>query len=605
MLNPRIYRMGLVPVVLAVIVFAFSLDDQQGALGTNIVPDAFNGSRAFVTMNALSAAYPVRAPGSLADRHLASYVSAALHGYGFHMIKDTSTVSTVDGSRTIQNVIGVRPGAHSGSIVIVSHRDARGSPATAGLSGTAVMLELARVLSGQALNRTLVLASTSGSDGAAGAQRLASVLPGPADAVVVLGDLAGAQAGQPVVAPWSDGQAVAPTGLRNTVTAALTAQTGRRTVEPGLGGQLAHLAFPMSGTEQVPFVSAGHSAVWLSLSGAANVGPKEQVSKAAIGAMGRTVLEATNALEEGSAVPAPSAYLIWDGKVIPSWAVRFLVLVLMLPVLAVTIDGVARARRRGHAISRWIGWVLASALPFVLAVLLALIARATSWIAAAPPAPVASGVVPLGGGGIALLVLGGLVILGGLVGLRRVLVGLLGLRRLAPQPPRRARTSAGFARGETHQGAHGPAAGVMIVLCAVSLVIWVTNPFAALLLLPALHLWVWVVAPEPRLPLPIRVLMFLLGLAPGALVALVFASTFGLGPVGMAWSTALLLGAGTVGLAVAIEWSLVLACAISVALVIIRTARVPAPEPLPVTIRGPMSYAGPGSLGGTESALRR
>ena len=61
----------------------------------------------------------------------------------------------------------------------------------------------------------------------------------------------------------------------------------------------------------------------------------------------------------------------------------------MLPVLAVTIDGIARARRQGHSISRWAGWVLASALPFVLTVLLVLIARATDWITAAPPAPVA------------------------------------------------------------------------------------------------------------------------------------------------------------------------------------------------------------------------
>jgi len=28
-------------------------------------------------------------------------------------------------------------------------------------------------------------------------------------------------------------------------------------------------------------------------------------------------------------------------------------------------------------------------------------------------------------------------------------------------------------------------------------------------------------------------------------------------------------------------------------------------QPLDVTVRGPVTYAGPGSLGGTESALRR
>jgi hypothetical protein len=94
-------------------------------------------------------------------------------------------------------------------------------------------------------------------------------------------------------------------------------------------------------------------------------------------------------------------------------------------------------------------------------------------------------------------------------------------------------------------------------------------------------------------------------LAPAAFVALSFASTFDLGPVGMAWSTVLLTGGGVVTPLTVIEWSLVFACAIGVALMIVRAARAPAPEAVPVSIRGPLSYAGPGSLGGTKSALRR
>jgi hypothetical protein len=606
MLNPRIYRMGLIPVLLAVIVFAFSLGDQQGPLSTNIVPDAFNTSQAYGTMKALAEQYPSRRPGSPQDNALAGRVAARLRGDGFRIVTSSSAVSSVDGSRTIQNVFGIRAGAHGGSIVIVSHRDARAAPSVAGLSGTAVMLELARVVSGQALNRTLVLASTSASDGAAGAERLASALPGPVDAVIVLGDLTGADLRRPVVSPWSESHVIAPTGLRNTVAAALKAQTGLAVREPGLGGQLAHLVFPMSGSEQAPFDSVGRPAVMLSLSDTLEVDPNERVSRPVIGEMGRAVLQATNALEAGPALPTPSAYLTWDGKVIPSWAVRLLVLVLMLPVLAVTIDGVARARRRGYLVSRWVGWVLVSALPFVLAVVLVLIAGATGWIAAAPPAPVQSGLVPLGGGGIALLVLLGLLILGGSVLLRRVLVRLLRPDRPSPEPARRRnRLPAGSAAVAFERTSFGAAAGVMVVLGTVSLAIWLANPFAALLVLPALHLWVWAVSPQPRLPLPARILMLLLGLAPGALVALAFASTFGLAPLGVAWSAVLLLAAGGVGVVTAIEWSLVLGCAISVAVVIARAARQPAPEARAVTVRGPITYAGPGSLGGTKSALRR
>jgi hypothetical protein len=55
----------------------------------------------------------------------------------------------------------------------------------------------------------------------------------------------------------------------------------------------------------------------------------------------------------------------------------------------------------------------------------------------------------------------------------------------------------------------------------------------------------------------------------------------------------------------AIEWSLYLGCAISVIAIAGRSVRQPQSEPAPVTVRGPVTYAGPGSLGGTKSALRR
>ena len=42
MLDPRIYRMGLTAVLLAVIVLAFSLGDQPGPQGTTLAPQAFN-----------------------------------------------------------------------------------------------------------------------------------------------------------------------------------------------------------------------------------------------------------------------------------------------------------------------------------------------------------------------------------------------------------------------------------------------------------------------------------------------------------------------------------------------------------------------------------
>ena len=46
MLDGRIYRAALVPVLLVLIVCAFSLKDQPPALQTTLAPDAFSGPRA-------------------------------------------------------------------------------------------------------------------------------------------------------------------------------------------------------------------------------------------------------------------------------------------------------------------------------------------------------------------------------------------------------------------------------------------------------------------------------------------------------------------------------------------------------------------------------
>src|SRR5437660_4175074 len=199
MLDPRIYRTGLVPVVLAVIVLAFSLQNQPGALSTTLAPDAYSAQNAYATMNALAARYPDRRPGSAGDRGVADYVAAALGRDNFTVSRDSFSGHTVDGTTALQNVTGMRAGQLAGTIAIVSARDSLRGPARAQLSGTAVMLELARLLAGETQQHTVVLASISGTAGGAGALRLADTLPQPVDAVIVLGDLAGTTVHQPLV----------------------------------------------------------------------------------------------------------------------------------------------------------------------------------------------------------------------------------------------------------------------------------------------------------------------------------------------------------------------------------------------------------------------
>jgi hypothetical protein len=591
MLDPRIYRTGMFVVVLAVIVLAFSFEDQQGPAGTSLAPQAFNGQNAFSGMVSMARDDPVRRPGSEGDFALADQVASSLRQDGFGVSKDVFKGRTVDGVRTLENVVGVRPGLSGGSVVIVAHRDSLSSPATAELSGTSTLIELARDLAGETLHRTIVLASTSGSAGTAGAIRLASTLNGPVDAVIALGDLASRDVRGPVVVPWSSGQAVAPPMLRNTVAAALLAQAALPPGGTSTFGQFVHLAVPLTLSEQGPFGARGMPAVLLSRSGERVPANQEPTSTAPITAMGRTVLETISALDGAPSVARPSAYVLFSGKVVPGWAIRLFVLALILPVLGATIDGIARVRRRGHTILRWVLWLLTGALPFALAVALVEGARLLRVPKIAPRAPVQAGAIPLGGTGIVVL---GAVALAVALGfaLRPTLIRLIG-----GQPNRSQQAG--------DPVSPGAAAAVLLVMCAVTIAIWVTNPFAAALIVPALHLWMWVVTPDVRLRPALVLILLLAGLAAPALMFVYYGVTLGLGPVGLAWGATLELAGGTFGVVAAVEWSIVLGCLVSVVAIAVRGAREDRPEQVPVTVRGPVTYAGPGSLGGTKSALRR
>lgn len=602
MLDPRIYRMSLVVAALALVVLAFSLTDQPGALRSSLAPAAFNGDNVSATMHSLQAGDPSRAPGSAGDRGVARQVRAALASSAdsFSVTTDRFRAHTVDGERSLENVVATRPGTSSGrgSIVVVAPRDL---PGLAGTSPTAALLELGRDLGGETLQRTVVLASITGSQGTAGAMRLAATLPGPVDAVIVLGDLASAHARQPVVIPWTTREAIAPPQLRSTLSAALSAQSSVRSRSPGVLDQLAHLAFPLTISEQGPFGTVGMPAVELSLSGergpsagAAIIGP------AALTAVGRGVLSTISALDGGSTIAAPSAQVLIDGQIVPSWAISLFVLALIIPVALTTIDGVARARRRRYLVGGSLVAVLGAAGPFLAAGLVLVIAHAVGALSA-PPGAVGPGAIAVGAGSVAVMAVALLAALGAAVLARGGFVALGGERS-----PRGSRVSrAGGPDRAADRGADGAAAAMLLVLCVVTLLIWLANPFAAALLVPALHLWLWAIDSDLALALPARLAMLTLGMLPIAGLVVFDAHTLGYGPGGAAWEAVLLLCGHVVSWVAAAEWCFVFGCLVTGVAIVVSAARRPELEAPPVTVRGPATYAGPGSLGGTKSALRR
>lgn len=597
MLNGRLYRAAFVPFVFALAIAAFSLTGRANPLRSTLAPDAFEGRPAFAELTSLAAEFPNRRPGSRGDQALAGHISRELEGLGgtagggFTVRTRRFTGQTIDGERQLSTIVAQRPGSTDAKpLVIVAHRDAASRGARAELSATAALLELARVFAARETQRTIVLVSTSGgSGGDAGAADFAAGHPGPFDGAIVLGDLAGTRERKPFVVPYSDASGSAPVQLQRTVDSAITLETGSDPGAPSGIGQLAHLAFPLTVGEQGPLNAAGIGAVLVQVSGEHGPSSSDRVSAQRLEVFGRAVLSAVDALDSSADLPSGTqAGLLVQRKTIPAWAVRLLAAALLLPPLIAAADGLARARRRRHAVARWSLWTLLCAVPFLGAALFAVLLGALGIIGATPSAPLPPNALGFDGAAA-----------------RAVLAVLLAFALawlLWPMLVRRLGLS-------VRPDSDGAGVGMLLVLLGVGVVVWALNPFAALLLLPAMHVWLLIVSPELRPRPPAALAIVASGLLPLALLMAFYAHQLGLGPGRVAWMAVLLVAGGHVGAPAVLLWSLALGCATATAMLALTLgSSTPGPgddDMKEVTIRGPLSYAGPGSLGGTESALRR
>jgi Peptidase family M28 len=597
MLNGRLYRAAFLPFFFAVAIAAFSLTGRPAPLRSTLAPDAFEGSRAFAELGALAGRFPDRRAGSSGDQALAGYVAQTLRslgggaGGGFTVKTKRFTAQTIDGERELTNVIAQRPGSTGATpIVILAHRDAAARGSRAELSGTAALLELARVFAARETQRTIVLVSTSGgSGGDAGAAEFLAQSGGPFDAAIAIGDLAGTRQRKPFVVPFSDGFGSAPVELQRTLADAITSEAGVDPGSPSGFGQLAHLAFPLTVGEEGPLNAAGVPSVLVQVSGERGPSSSEPISVAGLEGFGRAVLSAVDALDTSPDVPAAmQTGLLIQRKTIPAWALRLLLGTLLPPPLIVAADGLARARRRRLPVARWSLWTLLCAAPFLLSALFAIVLGAVGIIGAAPQSPIPPQSLSFDGAAAASLL--AVVLAFALAWL----VWPVALRRLG-------------LRARPQSDAAGVA--MLLVLLPVAAIVWLLNPVAELLLLPAVHLWLLVVSPELRPRPPAAVAIALAALIPLALLIAFYADQLGLGVGRLAWMAVLLVAGGHVGLPAVLLWSLALGCVAAATMLALSTAStIPGEDDRPsgeITIRGPMSYAGPGSLGGTQSALRR
>lgn len=598
MIEPRIYRAAFLPALLALVLVAFSLETAPRAVPQGLAADAlFEGTGAVNMVRDIAASTPDRRAGRPGDAAVASRVKQAFLSHGF-----PTTVDRFEQDGTpLVNVIGRRPGSTSKEIVVLAARDAATVPDEAGSAAdTAALIEFARVFEGRASRRTLVLASVDGGQlGDAGARRFAETVGDPKDIeiVIVLSDLGADRSRGPVVIGWSNEVGRGSVGIERTVAASLREELGQVPHQEGAFAQFARLTFPVAPGAQGVLLPAGVNAVRISGSGELRAeGHGKHVDVQRYGALGRSALRVVSSLDSADEAPrhGPAAYISFAGKLMPAWPVQLLALAFLLPALVASIDALARARRRREPVGPWLVWLASALLPFAIGLALALLLVLVGLVKDAPPAPLDPRSVSLDTAAVSALVATAFA-----VALSWILARSSVIRRAARLPD---------------PSAPGAACVTSLAFSVLVLVLVFTNPFAALLLVPAAHLWMLATLTDIRWRGGVA--LFGIGLLPVVGVALYYLWRLELGPIDGAWYLLLLVTGNQTGVLTTACLGLLAAIAGSVAAILLARARhgAPAPErrggggreaePAP-SIFGPGGHAGPGAIGNARSSLGR
>jgi hypothetical protein len=605
-LDGRVYRTAFLPALLALLTAAFALQDRPTPGRSALPADTFSSERAFGTvrdkepgsLQGLAAEFPHRTPGSAGDAALADFVAADLAAPWAEGQRPTFTVRRTTTPNGLQTVIATRPGASSRRIVVLADRD---SPGRAELSATAVLLELGRVFKSREADKTLVLVSTTGGrSGSEGAREWArEEAGGPIDAVIVLGDLASNQLDKPWVVSWTGTRTSAPLGLERTVQAAVRRETRADPGGPHAVGQWIRRALPVTLSSQGAVAAEGLPAVLIATSGELGPEPDATVYRKRLRAFGRAAVLAVSAMDSVGRQDAPAFEDAPQGivtlrNVMSDWSVRLLVGALLLPALLAALDAFFRARRKRVPMAPWIGWLAVAAVPLPVAWLW-LRALATTGLVDAPAGVVNPARWAAGTSGTVAVV--SAVVVAGLAWF-----GARALARVIGSRPSAEEESTNGRRGRGAPGVEGLAVATAVWLCGLVALAWVRNPYAAGLLVPAAHLWLFAATGWRGW----RALLALgLGLLVPVLALTHLAFALELNPLQMAWGMALAAMTGA-GLGSMLLFAGALAALVGVVRVLLARRRLgPAPGKEQFATRGPLSYAGPGSLGGTESALRR
>jgi peptidase M28-like protein len=592
----RIYRGALLPAVLVLVVMMFSIESRPEARRATLAPDGFDGAQAKALHDAVLARAPRREPGSEGDNAVADFVVDQ-----FQAIEGGQVFEQRFGGRfagrdvELRNVVLVLPGESDRRVVLVAHRDtAAGTGSASSAASTAALLEIAANFGGSRHRKTLVFASTDGSGaGAVGARNLVGQIgPERVDGAIVLSQLGAREIRKPLVLPWSAGpltdflgafrsrQSTSAQLVRST-DAAVRDETGRSGGDEGPLGHLFRLALPSGLGEQAALISEELDAVGLSAAGErpllADEDDELAFSDKTLEEFGRAALSLTLALDVATRplTHGPDAYVPLAGNLIPGWSLALLALALLIPAWLMAIEGSARGLRRGEPMLRHVAWLLGRSVPFVAVLLLAYFLALVGLIPQ-PEVPFDPGGYPLETGGIVALAL-----------LAAVFVGVSWLTHPLRPPRRDPVLALPFALGA--------------LLCLTVTLLWLFNPYLALLLVPAGYVWLVAALPGTRTNGLIAAAAVLGALLPVAGAVAYVADRLDVG-LEVPWQLGLMASGGQLGVPAALLFCLL--GGLLVAVVTAARATRAAVEPGPPSPPEPVIYTEPEPEEEPESALR-
>ena len=558
-LSGRLYRVSLAVVAVPLLLAAFTVTRPAPLpKAAAALEPTFDHVNAYHLAQDLATLYPDRSPGSPASGGAARWVAEQLRALGLRTLTDRFPAEVAGrGTVDLRNVSAVVPGRSRDTILVVAHRDStRGHAGTNdNASGTAALIELARAYSstrtaagGVSPIHTLSFVSTdAGAYGLLGARRVArsSPLSDHVVAVVVL-DSIGSRKPPRLEIAGGGPRSPAP-GLVATAEARLEEETGRAPGTASVLAQLIDLGFPLSLTEQHPFLHERIPALTITTEGsrAGEDSRPGRIDPITLGRVGRAA-EGLLASLDASLEPArgTGAYVYVGGRVIQGWAVVLIYIALLVPFAVCLADLVARLRRwsvplrpalRSY-LRRLAFWLFAGAV-FLLFAVFGAWPRGDE--AAINPASEAASHWPRLG-----LALFALVLAAG---------WLVARSRLVPAAPVKSEDEL---------------AGLAVALCALGVlafVLIITNPHALLFVLPSAHAWLWLAQARDRSAW-IRAALYVAGLAGPALVVGSTAVRFGLG-LDAPWYLAELTAVGYMSaftLILTLAWAAVAAQALTV-----------------------------------------